>query len=74
MDHGRVAEADQSPWGIALRVGSLDARRRFSQEVVGLELMRRFDHACFIRLARGYGEHTQVLALFDHLLIAAQRA
>jgi catechol-2,3-dioxygenase len=51
---------------IALGVGNLDALRRFSQEVVGLELMRRFDHTCFIRLAQGgYGGHTQVLALFD---------
>jgi catechol-2,3-dioxygenase len=47
---------------IALGVGNLDALRRFSQEVVGLEWMRRFDHACFNRLAQSYGGHTQVLA------------
>jgi catechol-2,3-dioxygenase len=52
---------------IALGVGNLGALRRFSQEVVGLELMRRFDHTCFIRLAQGYSGHTQVLALFDRL-------
>jgi hypothetical protein len=67
MDHGRVAEADQSPWGDRSGVGNLGALRRFSQEVVGLELMRRFDHTCFIRLAQGYSGHTQVLALFDRL-------
>lgn len=50
---------------IALGVGNLDAMRRFYPEVVGLELMRRFDHTRFIRLAQSYGGHTQVLALFD---------
>jgi hypothetical protein len=41
--------------------------RRFYQEVVGLELMRRFDYTSFIRHALGYSGHTQVLALFDRL-------
>jgi catechol 2,3-dioxygenase-like lactoylglutathione lyase family enzyme len=50
---------------IALRVADLDAMQRFYQEVVGLELLRRFDHAAFFRIADGYGGHTQVLALFD---------
>ena len=31
----------------------------------GLELLRRFDHAAFFRIADGHGGHTQVLALFD---------
>jgi catechol 2,3-dioxygenase-like lactoylglutathione lyase family enzyme len=30
---------------IALRVADLDAMQRFYREVVGLELLRRFDHA-----------------------------
>jgi catechol 2,3-dioxygenase len=50
---------------IALRVSDLDAMQRFYREVVGLELLRRFDHAAFFRVAEGYGGHTQVLALFD---------
>ena len=50
---------------IALRVADLDAMQRFYQEVVGLELLRRFDHAAFFRVADGYGGHTQILALFD---------
>ena len=50
---------------IALRVADLDAMQRFYQEVVGLELLRRLDHAAFFRIADGYGGHTQVLALFD---------
>jgi catechol 2,3-dioxygenase-like lactoylglutathione lyase family enzyme len=50
---------------IALRVADLDAMQRFYQEVLGLELLRRFDHAAFFRIADGFGGHTQVLALFD---------
>jgi catechol 2,3-dioxygenase len=50
---------------IALRVGDLDAMQRFYQEVVGLDLLRRFDRDAFFSVARGYGGHTQVLALFD---------
>src|SRR5215217_4047029 len=50
---------------IALRVADLDEMQRFYAEVVGLELLRRFDHAVFFRIAEGYGGHTQVLALFD---------
>ena len=50
---------------IALRVNDLDAMQRFYAEVVGLELLKRFEHAAFFRVAEGYGGHTQVLALFD---------
>ncbi len=50
---------------IALRVSDLDGMQRFYQEVIGLELLRRFDNAVFFRLADGHGGHTQVLALFD---------
>jgi catechol 2,3-dioxygenase len=50
---------------IALRVADLDAMQRFYHEVVGLELLGRFDHAAFFRIADGYGGHAQVLALFD---------
>jgi catechol 2,3-dioxygenase len=50
---------------IALRVNDLDAMQRFYEQLVGLELLRRVDHAAFFRVAGGYGGHTQVLALFD---------
>jgi catechol 2,3-dioxygenase-like lactoylglutathione lyase family enzyme len=50
---------------IALRVHDLDAMQRFYAEVVGLKLLKRFEHAAFFRIAEGYGGHTQVLALFD---------
>jgi catechol 2,3-dioxygenase len=50
---------------IALRVHDLGAMQRFYEQVIGLEVLRRFDHAVFFRLADGFGGHTQVLALFD---------
>lgn len=50
---------------IALRVRDLGAMQHFYEQVIGLELLRRFDHAVFFRLADGFGGHTQVLALFD---------
>lgn len=50
---------------IALRVEDLTTMQKFYETVVGLELMKRFPHAAFFRIAPGYGGHTQVLALFD---------
>jgi catechol-2,3-dioxygenase len=50
---------------IALRVSDLDGMQAFYAEVVGLELMKRFEHAAFFRIAEGYGGHTQILALFN---------
>jgi catechol-2,3-dioxygenase len=50
---------------IALRVSDLASMQRFYEDIVGLELMRRTDHAVFFKIAQGYGGHTQVLALFD---------
>lgn len=62
MAHTRAVKALGE---IALRVNDLGLMRRFYEEVVGLELMREFEHAVFFRIAQGYGGHTQVLALFD---------
>jgi catechol 2,3-dioxygenase len=50
---------------IALRVEDLDAMQQFYQEVIGLQLLKRFDHAAFFRVADGFEGHTQILALFD---------
>ena len=50
---------------IALSVHDLDAMQRFYEQVIRLEVLRRFDQAVFFKLAEGFGGHTQVLALFD---------
>ena len=50
---------------IALRVNNLDATQKFYEEAIGLPLMMRFPDCAFLRIADGYGGHTQVLALFD---------
>jgi len=50
---------------IALRVNNLDAMQRFYEEVIGLTLMTRVPNCAFLKIADGYGGHTQVLALFD---------
>ena len=58
---------------IALRVKDLDSMQRFYEEVIGLELMKRFPHAVFFKIAEGYSGHTQVLALFDRTQEAGYR-
>ena len=50
---------------VALRVNDLDAMRRFYEEVIGLEVMKRFPTVVFFRVSDGYGGHPQALALFD---------
>ena len=51
---------------IALRVVDLDVMQRFYEEVIGLELLRRFEKSALFRIADGYAGHTQELVLFDH--------
>ena len=50
---------------IALRVNDLEVMQRFYEQVVGLELIKRFPQAAFFKIAQGFGGHTQILALFD---------
>jgi len=50
---------------IALRVNDLDAMQKFYEEIIGLALLKRFPKAAFLRIAEGFGGHTQILALFD---------
>ena len=57
---------------VALRVNDLDKSQAFYADVIGLELMRRFEHAAFFRIADGYAGHTTVLALFDRKIPVEQ--
>lgn len=50
---------------VALRVNDLDKSQGFYEDVIGLQLMKRFDQAAFFRVADGYAGHTTILALFD---------
>lgn len=50
---------------IALRVRDMDVMQRFYQDVIGLELAKRFETSAFFKVADGYGGHPQVVALFD---------
>lgn len=50
---------------VALRVNNLDEAQDFYANVIGLDLLKRFDNSAFFRIADGYEGHTAVLALFD---------
>jgi catechol-2,3-dioxygenase len=50
---------------VALRVNNLPQMKRFYQDVLGLELLGEFSTAALLKIADGYGGHTQVLGLFD---------
>ncbi len=50
---------------VALKVQHLEEMQTFYQEVVGLELMKRFRDSAFFRVAEGVGGHTEVFVLFD---------
>lgn len=50
---------------IALRVNDLDRMQAFYESVVGLELIRRFSAATFLKIGDGYAGHTQIIAMFD---------
>jgi catechol 2,3-dioxygenase-like lactoylglutathione lyase family enzyme len=50
---------------VVLRVRDLDAMQEFYGNILGLELLERFDNIVFFRIAPGYGGQTQFLVLFD---------
>lgn len=50
---------------VVLRVKDIDKMQAFYQEVIGLELLQRFGNThAFLKIADGYGGHTQIVALF----------
>ncbi|MCV2893845.1 VOC family protein [Lentibacter sp. XHP0401] len=60
---------------IAIRCIDLDAMIAFYRDVIGLELMNDPDNGriVFFRIAKGFGGHTAVLALFRHDIEGAGR-
>ena len=50
---------------VALRVNDLPLMKRFYQDVLGLPVLGEFASAALLKVADGYGGHTQVLGLFD---------
>lgn len=52
---------------VALQVNDLETMLAFYTDIVGLTLIRRFDHSAFLKIADGFGGHTQILALFDRV-------
>ncbi|HXD08818.1 MAG TPA: VOC family protein [Anaerolineales bacterium] len=50
---------------VSIQVRDLDAMQKFYEEVVGLEVLRRDESFVFLKVAEGYGGHSQNLALFE---------
>ena len=50
---------------VALRVNDLQLMKRFYQDILGFEALGEFGTAALLKIANGYGGHTQVLGLFD---------
>jgi catechol-2,3-dioxygenase len=50
---------------VAFRVNDLARMKRFYMEVLGLEVLGESPAGALLKIAEGYGGHTQVLALFD---------
>ncbi len=49
---------------VSIRVRDLDVMQKFYEEVIGLEVLGRGESQVFFKIAKGYGGHTQNLALF----------
>ena len=48
-----------------LRVKDLAAVKRFYTDVIGLDVLREFEGITFLKVAEGYGGHTQIIGLFQ---------
>ena len=56
-----------------LRVRDLDVMKSFYANKIGLEILKEFPKVVFLKIADGYGGHTQVLGLFAEELPTAFR-
>jgi catechol-2,3-dioxygenase len=61
MEHRSVVKALGE---VALRVNDLQLMKLFYQEVLGLHLLGEFPSGALLKIAEGYGGHTQVIGLF----------
>ena len=50
---------------VALRVNDLRRIKIFYEDVLGFEVLGEFGSAALLKIADGYGGHTQALGLFD---------
>ena len=50
---------------VALRVNDLPTMKSFYEDVLGFEVLGEFPSAALLKIAQGYGGHTQVIGLFD---------
>ena len=50
---------------VALRVNDLPRMKRFYQDVLGFEVLGESTTGALLKIAPGYGGHTQVFGLFD---------
>jgi catechol-2,3-dioxygenase len=48
-----------------LRVKDLQGLKRFYTEVIGLDVLQEFEGMTFLKVAEGYGGHTQIIGLFQ---------
>ena len=47
-----------------LRVRDLQAVKRFYTDIIGLDVLQEFEGIAFLKVADGYGGHTQIVGLF----------
>ena len=48
-----------------LRVRDLETVKKFYTDVIGLDILREFQGIAFLRVAAGYGGHTQIVGFFE---------
>ncbi len=53
-----------------LRVKDLAAAKRFYTEIIGLDVLHELERIVFLKVADGYGGHTQIIGLFHESLPA----